>query len=160
MVDKNINTRPELLLTPDEIKLIQESFKEVDMEKVAAGNILYKHLFELAPHTEKLFTHNIKKQKEMFLIALNICVASIEHPEHISKYLRGLAMRHKKYDVEPELYKYMEEALIFTLRDILEDKMTPQTEKAWRKAYWQIAKQMIQIPGGLAKKWNIDWMFK
>ncbi len=146
-------------LTPEEIAAVRESFATLDLHRALATTKLYDYLFELEPETRALFTKDPRKRQEMFLVALKTCVVSLDKPRMISDYLRGLALRHQKYKVKPHHYKTLEEAFLRTLEDLLGNAFTPFLRDAWRKTYWQIARQMIDIPSTLVAQWKLEWIF-
>ena len=149
----------DITLTQHEIELLHEDLNDLNLRDALLGNTMYKHLFEKDGSLEHMFTSDIDKQSTMFLLALKLTVFSLEHPKHIDDYLKGLALRHKKYNVKPQHYKLMAESFIQTLHELLGERFTPEHEAAWYKAFLLLASRMIKLPNHIIREWKLENIF-
>jgi hemoglobin-like flavoprotein len=65
-------------------------------------------------------------------------VDHVEDPEWLEHELAAVAASHVKYGVRPEMYRWVGDALIETLRDACGAEWTDEAESAWRAAYARI----------------------
>lgn len=129
-------------MNPIQIKLIKETWQQVQPRRAAAAGLFYNRLFELAPEVQSMFRRDLNSQGLMLMAALNSVVAHIEHLDVLLPTVESLARRHVSYGVRPEHYAVVGDALLSTLEQLLEDLYTPEVHKAWSAAYEVLSSQM------------------
>jgi len=141
-------------LTPREIDLLRESFDKLSSKASLSttatsgdqfGRIFYEHLFALAPELRPMFRSDLEGQGMKFLSTLHVLVDAFDDEEALRPQLRQLSEGHAAYGVKPEHFAPMGEALIRTMRDALGEDMPDETEQAWRRAYDQLAEEMVAL---------------
>lgn len=136
------------MLTPEQIKLVQESFAKVvpDMDRITAR--VYERLFALDPSLRPLFKGDMARQRSRLGIALAMVVHGLKNQAGIVPVLHELGRRHTGYGVQPEHYATVGEAVLGALEETLGKDFTPAVRQAWADAYDLIATTMINGAAG------------
>jgi nitric oxide dioxygenase len=131
-------------MTPDQIKLVQDSFREVVPIKEAAAALFYEKLFALDGSLKPLFREtDMKKQGAKLMAALGFVTHGLSRAETILPTVQDLARRHVGYGVEEHHYETVGQALIETLETGLGEAFTSEVRLAWTAAYGLLAGVMI-----------------
>ena len=131
-------------MTPDQIKLVQDSFREVVPIRTEAAALFYEKLFAIDGSLRALFhATDMSKQGAKLMAALGFVVHGLERAETILPTVRELAKRHVGYGVEEHHYPIVGQALIETLAAGLGEAFTPPVREAWQAAYGLLAGVMI-----------------
>jgi len=64
--------------------------------------------------------------------------------ELLAEIMMDLGKKHVSYGVKPEYFPVMGEALILTLKETLNDEITPEVETAWKETYEALSSDMIK----------------
>ena len=126
-------------MTPDQVSLVQESFKQVLPIAPQAADLFYGRLFEIAPQVRPLFPADLKEQKRKLMAMLATAVTNLHQVEKIIPAVQDLGRRHAAYGVTADHYKPVGEALIWTLEQGLGHGFTPTVKSAWVEAYTTLA---------------------
>ena len=129
-------------MTPEQVKLVQESFKLVEPIAPQAADIFYDRLFTIAPQVRGLFPNDLSKQKEKLMSMLTTAVSNLHQVEKILPAVQDLGRRHVGYGVTTEHYQPVGEALIYTLEKGLGPAFTPAVKDAWIATYTTLATVM------------------
>jgi hemoglobin-like flavoprotein len=129
-------------MTPQQITLVQESFRKVLPISETAATIFYARLFELDPSLRKLFTGDMKRQGMMLMSMIASAVRGLSDPNALIPVLTALGRRHSGYGVVDAHYTTVAEALLWTLEQGLGKDFTPQARDAWIAAYSMMASVM------------------
>lgn len=129
-------------MTPEQIKLVQDSFKSVAPIADAAADIFYDRLFEVAPQLRPLFPQDMREQKKKLMQMIGTAVNSLHKVDTIVGAVQDLGRRHVGYGVKDEHYDIVGGALLYTLGKGLGDAFTPDVEKAWAETYGLLASVM------------------
>jgi hemoglobin-like flavoprotein len=122
-------------MTPEQVKLVQESFKSVVPIAPQAADLFYGRLFEIAPQVKSMFPADLTEQKKKLVTMLATAVNNLHQVETIVPAVQDLGRRHVNYGVKAEHYKPVGEALIWTLEKGLGDAFTPAVKAAWVETY-------------------------
>ena len=128
----------------EQVALIQDSFKKVQGLGEAVADLFYCRLFEIAPDVRPLFPQDIKPQGRKLLTMLATVVNSLDDLSSIVPAVQDLGRRHVGYQVKPEHYDAVGQALLWTLGRGLGDDFTPDVEEAWTEAYTVLSSTMIE----------------
>ena len=131
-------------MTPQQITLVQESFRKVLPISEMAATIFYARLFELDPSLRKLFTGDIKRQGMMLMSMIASAVRGLSDPNALLPVLTALGRRHGGYGVVDAHYTTVAEALLWTLEQGLGKDFTTETREAWISAYSLMSSVMQQ----------------
>lgn len=122
-------------MTPEQVKLVQESFKKVLPIAPQAADLFYGRLFEIAPNVKPLFPNDLSEQKKKLMMMIATAVNNLHQVETIVPAVQDLGRRHVGYGVTADHYKPVGEALIWTLEKGLGDAFTPDVKAAWVETY-------------------------
>jgi len=131
-------------MTPDQVRLVQTTFKDVAAIKEQAAALFYDRLFHLDPSLKKLFRGDMKEQGRKLMAAIGVVVASLDNLERVLPTVRDLGRRHAGYGVQPAHYDTVGAALLWTLGQGLGSAFTPAVRDAWAAAYGALAAVMIE----------------
>ena len=129
-------------MTNEQIKLVQESFKQVAPIAETAAQLFYARLFELDPDLELLFKGNLTEQGRKLMQMLGLAVNSLDRMDQLLPVVRSLGTRHVSYGVRDRDYDTVGRALLWTLRKGLGEAFTPDVEAAWSNVYATLASAM------------------
>ena len=137
-------------MTPEQITLVQEIFKQVQPIAAQAADLFYGRLFEIAPQVRTLFPEDLTEQKRKLMAMLGTAVGSLHRISEIVPAVQALGRRHAGYKVTAEHYKPVGEALIWTLEQGRGDAFTPPIKTAWLEAYTMLANVMKEAAEAVA----------
>lgn len=129
-------------MLPEQIALVQESFKQVQPIAMQAADLFYGRLFDIAPEVRTLFPDDLSEQKKKLMAMLGTAVVNLHRLDAIVPAVQDLGRRHAGYNVKAEHYKPVGEALIWTLEQGLGEAFTPAVKSAWLEAYTTLADTM------------------
>ncbi|TIL67290.1 globin family protein [Mesorhizobium sp.] len=131
-------------MTPDQTRLVQDSFREIVPIRVAAAALFYERLFAIDADLRALFpVTDMSKQGAKLIASLGFVVHGLDRADTILPTVRVLARRHVTYGVEERHYPIVGQALIETLAAGLGTAFTPAVREAWEAAYGLLASVMI-----------------
>jgi nitric oxide dioxygenase len=130
-------------MTPEQVKLVQDSFAKVAPISGQAAELFYGRLFEVAPQVRAMFPDDMTEQRKKLMAALAIVVGGLTNLEAILPAASALAKRHVEYGAEPAHYPVVGEALLWTLEKGLGSSWTPEVASAWTAAYTTLSGYMI-----------------
>jgi hemoglobin-like flavoprotein len=129
-------------MTPQQIGLIQESWRKVLPISDIAAELFYSRLFTLDPSLKPLFKGDMKMQGRKLMSMLGMVVSGLSSFDRLAPAVKELGRRHDAYGVQPLHYRTVAEALLWTLKQGLGDAFTEEAELAWATAYGKIAALM------------------
>jgi hemoglobin-like flavoprotein len=130
-------------MTPDQIKLVQESFAKVAPISETAAVLFYDRLFEIAPAVKAMFPADMTEQRRKLMAMLAAVVNGLANLDSILPAASALAKRHVSYGARAEHYPVVGAALLWTLEKGLGDAWTPDVAAAWTAAYGTLSGFMI-----------------
>ncbi len=131
-------------MTPEQIRLVQDSFNEVIPISDQAAELFYGRLFSENPQFKALFSGDMQGQGKKLMQHLNMVVRGLNKIEQIAPAVQSLGRKHVDYGVKPEDYAAVGQALIWTLEQGLGRNFTPEVRDAWLAAYQVLATTMIE----------------
>lgn len=135
------------MLTPDEKKLLRDSWRLVTPISETAAELFYKKLFELKPEYRSMFPEDMSSQRRKLMVALTFIVKAsdwaqeswaedVPKEDDLMLVVLALGRRHTLlYKVPEEGYKHVGEALLWALNMGLGQAFTPEVKAAWTKIY-------------------------
>ena len=130
-------------MTPEQVKLVQQSFGKVAPIADEAAEVFYDRLFDIAPQLRSLFHGDMAEQRHRLVATLAVVVNGLGDLPSVLPAASALAKRHVAYGVRPEHYAVVGEALLWTLARGLGEQWTPETAAAWTAAYGTLSGYMI-----------------
>jgi len=129
-------------MTPQQIELVQGSWKKVTPIADTAAELFYGRLFSLDPALKPLFRGDMKEQGRKLMAMISTAVNGLTRLEAIVPAVQDLGRRHVKYGVQDRHYDTVASALVWTLGQGLGESFTPDVKEAWVAAYGVLAKTM------------------
>jgi len=130
-------------MTPEQIKLVQQSFARVAPISEAAAVLFYGRLFEIAPTVKSMFPADMTEQRRKLMAMLAAVVNGLGDLPSILPAASALARRHVSYGARAEHYPVVGAALLWTLEKGLGENWTPEVADAWSAAYETLSRYMI-----------------
>lgn len=134
-------------MTPEQVALVQNSFKQVEPISDTAADLFYGRLFEIEPSVRPLFPDDMSEQKKKLMSTLAFVVKSLDQPESILPAVRALGQRHINYGVTDDQYAPVGAALLWTLEQGLGKTWNEEVKEAWTEAYTLLANVMTEAAG-------------
>lgn len=131
------------MITPAQIKLVQDSWKIITPVSQKMGEEFYTHLFKSAPELRALFKSDPKDQAMKLMFMLSYMVHRLDQIPDLQEEIIKLAARHKGYGAEINHYPVIGETLMWSLKNNLGDHWSKETEEAWKQTYKIISGFMI-----------------
>lgn len=135
-------------MTPDQVRLVQESFAKLVPIADQAASMFYERLFEIAPQVRAMFPPDMAEQQRKLMATLTIVVGGLSNLESILPAASSLATRHVAYGARPEHYPVVGSALLWTLEQGLGEEWTEEVADAWTAAYAMLSGFMINQAWG------------
>ena len=130
-------------MTPDQVKLVQQSFAKVAPISETAAVLFYDRLFEIAPQVRAMFPSDMTEQRKKLMATLAAVVSGLANLESILPAASALAKRHVTYGARAEHYPVVGSALLWTLEKGLGEAWTPELAAAWVAVYGTLSGFMI-----------------
>ncbi len=122
-------------MTPDQVKLVQQSFSKVASISDQAAAIFYDRLFEVAPQVKAMFPADMTEQRKKLMATLAVVVNGLSDLSSILPVTSALAKRHVGYGAKPGHYPVVGAALLWALEKGLGEEWTSEVAAAWTTAY-------------------------
>jgi hemoglobin-like flavoprotein len=136
-------------MTPEQAKLVTDSFRKLLPMAGVTADLFYYRLFEIAPEVRSLFPDDLIAQKKKFITMLATMVTNFNEFEKIAPVVEDLGMRHADYGVIAKHYELFGAALLWTLGESLGVDFTPPVRAAWTEAYKTLAGIMTRAAANL-----------
>jgi hemoglobin-like flavoprotein len=138
-------------MTPDQVKLVQQSFAKVAPISEQAAVIFYDRLFEVAPQVKAMFPADMTEQRKKLMATLAVVVNGLSNLKSVLPAASALAKRHVAYGAKPAHYPVVGAVLLWTLEKGLGEAWTPDLAAAWTAAYGTLSGYMISEAYGSAQ---------
>ena len=129
-------------MTPQQVELVQRSWRAVAQVGDTAAELFYGKLFSLDPTVQGLFRNDLHDQGRSLTAMISVAVHGLARPEKIVYAVEQLGRRHAAYGVQPRHYELFATALLWMLEQVLGEAWTPQVREAWAQTYALLAKTM------------------
>ena len=105
----------------------------------------YERLFAAHPEVRALFHRSTPgAQNKLFAQKLTALIDHVDDPSWLGRELSTLAANHTTYGVTAEMYPWVGEALIATLREACGEAWSPEAERAWTEAYASLVTAILR----------------
>ncbi len=108
------------------------------------SQLFYGRVFQLAPAARGMFKGDIAAQGVKLTDMLGTLVASLDRREEVIPVLHALGQRHEAYGVQPAHYAVVTAALLWTLRQVLQEDFPAETEQAWAALLDTVSQVMME----------------
>jgi hemoglobin-like flavoprotein len=123
-------------MTPDQKRLIKETWNQVVPIADAASVLFYDRLFAIDPSARALFkATNMVEQRQKLMQTLSVAVQGLDNLDALVPTVEDLGRRHHGYGVKAAHYETVGAALLWTLERGLGEAWTPAAAAAWSELY-------------------------
>lgn len=128
-------------MTPEQQRLVRESWERIAPAAAGAAALFYDRLFTIDPSLRSLFgTTDMSAQGSKLMDVITVAVHSLGRLEKVVPALRVLGRRHAaEYGVIDADYDTVGAALLWTLERGLGALFTEEVRGAWATAYSTLA---------------------
>jgi len=130
-------------MTPEQTKLVQESWDQVKPIADQAAELFYGRLFESDPALKPLFKGDMQAQGRKLMTMIGTAVSGLSKLDSIVPAVQDLGRRHVGYGVKASDYDTVGASLLWTLEQGLGDAFTDDVRAAWTETYRTLAGVMI-----------------
>src|SRR5260370_40356496 len=102
-------------MTPEQVKLVQDSFAKIVPIADKAADLFYDRLFAIAPQLRSMFPDDLSGQKQKLMQMIATAVTNLHQLQTIIPAVQELGKRHVGYGVTDEHYEPVGAALLWTL---------------------------------------------
>lgn len=130
-------------MNPEQIELIQSSWRTFQPDAASVADLFYDRLFELSPEVQELFAEDMTEQKQALLAMLNRVVSRLRDLDILLPVLRGLGARHAELGVGPDIYPLVGETLLWAFEQKFSEQWNSALKNAWRAAFVLVSGTMV-----------------
>ena len=147
-------------MTPEQTRLLAESFAKLENRLYDLGSLVYQKLFEIDPNSRRLFKGDMEEQKlklaRVFAEFIRVKTRS-QHFLPVTKKggeavipgVGALGTRHEdNYGVGCKHYIYMREALLYAISTLLGREYNDEIGRAWAETFDMLSEAMQKHAGG------------
>jgi NAD(P)H-flavin reductase/hemoglobin-like flavoprotein len=127
-----------------DVAALKASWGQVATLGDKAAAYFYATLFSLDPSLRGLFATSMGPQRDRLLSALGHIVSHVDDTERLVGFVEHLGRDHRRFEVRPEHYPIVGQALLHTLGHGLGPAWTEQLAADWAEAYTVVSGLMIQ----------------
>lgn len=129
----------------EELKQVLDSLTLIQPLSDRIAKSFYEHLFEIAPHTRRLFTGDMERQGAMLMTSLSLAVNGLSNMEEAQPAIQALGERHYSYGVKLEFYEPAVDSFLWALEHHLEEAFTPSLKESWHSAFKALTDEMKKV---------------
>jgi len=123
-------------MTPEQKRLIKQTWSQVVPIADTAAAIFYDRLFEIDPSTRALFRMTaMTEQRKKLMQTISVALQGLDNLEALTPVVENLGRRHRGYGVTDKHHESVGAALLWTLEKGLGTAWTPQAAAAWTELY-------------------------
>jgi hemoglobin-like flavoprotein len=123
-------------MTPEQKRLVRDTWKQVVPVADAGAAMFYHRLFEIDPTTRELFrATDMVAQRKKLLQTLAFAIGGLDNLDALVSKVEDLGRRHAGYGVTDAHYDSVGAALLWTLEQGLGQAWTPPVAAAWSEVY-------------------------
>jgi hemoglobin-like flavoprotein len=130
-------------MTPEQVHLVQKSWRAVLPVGDTAAELFYGKLFSLDPAVRGMFKNDLVDQGRNLTAMISVAVGALSKPERIRLAVRQLGERNVAYGVERRHYDLVGISLLWMLEKCLGEAFTPDVKAAWWTTYSFLAEEML-----------------
>jgi hemoglobin-like flavoprotein len=135
-------------MTPEQLDAVERTVRAIEADPEAFAHRFYEELFSLAPDTRELFPQDMADQRGKLVEEVLFLAGAARDLHGFTDRARELGARHRHYGVRARHYGLFEEALLRSLRALLEDEWSPEVEEAWHRLHRLVAETMMEGAAG------------
>jgi hemoglobin-like flavoprotein len=122
-------------MTPRQIELIRHSFDTIWPVHGEFASLFYTRFFELAPDAQRLFSHDMERQRLKLMDMIAAIVGSLDERELFQSIIVNSGRRHAGFGVTAAHFVAFGDALIWSLEQQFGAAFTSELREAWMTLY-------------------------
>ncbi|MBS1707937.1 MAG: hypothetical protein JSS65_04360 [Armatimonadetes bacterium] len=127
--------------------VVEESFKRIAAHADLITERFYAKVFDAAPEVRQLFPDDMRVQRNKIIELFAFIVNNLDKPDELKQRLVGLGQRHQTYGVHKVHFFVVRAALLETLRECEEIRLTPAERQEWDHLFCFMAAGMgVNLP--------------
>ena len=127
-----------------QLEIVEQSFDNLTEQGELLAIRFFERLLSEYPELAPLFKGvSLDGQQKKFFASLVLIVQSLDQPEVLGDYLRGLGARHYHYGVKAAHYPLVIENLLAVMAELSGRQWTEQVDEAWRNTIARITDTMM-----------------
>jgi NAD(P)H-flavin reductase len=123
---------------------LKASWATVAQQGDRAAEFFYAALFTLDPSLRAMFPAAMGGQRDKLLAALGYIVSNVDDGDTLVAFVKQLGADHRRFEVKPEHYPIVGQALLHTLAKGLRELWTEQLAADWAAAYGIVSSVMLE----------------
>lgn len=143
----------------EQSRTLGESFKKLEGRLPELSAAVHAKLFELSPDSHLLFEGDMEEQNAKLTAVLAEVIRVKTRSKHLLPVTKSggeaiipgislLGSRHGRHGVEAKHYRYMREALLRALEELLGKDFNAEVAAAWGETFDMLAEAMQKHAGG------------
>lgn len=134
-----------MTLTPDDVRLVRDSFASLAGSSESMALVFYGRLFELDPSLRALFKIPVLEQARKLVDTLAIAIEALGQFENVRPRLAELGRKHVSFGTQPFHYATVNTALLWALQQTLGDGFDAKTRGAWHNLLDAVTRAMLDL---------------
>lgn len=147
-------------MTPEQTRVLAETFKKLENRLPELGAAVYAKLFEISPESKPLFKGDMEEQHAKLAMVFAEFIRVKTRSQHFLPVTKQggeavipgvgpLGDRHEaRYGVQAQHYIYMRAALLHALARLLGSEFNEKVAEAWGETFDMLAEAMQKHAGG------------
>jgi NAD(P)H-flavin reductase/hemoglobin-like flavoprotein len=127
-----------------DVAALKASWTQVAELGDRAAAYFYAALFTLQPDLRDMFPATMSGQRDKLLAALGHIVSNVDDGEALAAFVKQLGQDHRRFEVKPEHYPIVGQALLHTLAKGLGPAWTSELAADWTAAYGVVSSLMME----------------
>jgi hemoglobin-like flavoprotein len=132
------------IMTPEQAKLIRQSFDAIWPVRRKLTAEFYRRFFELAPDAKGLFHGDMERQHLKLMDMLAAIVGTLDKRAMFQSIISYSGRQHVQFGAKPLHFTAFGNALIWSLEQQFGALFTPEMKEAWIKLYDAVQSEMIR----------------
>jgi hemoglobin-like flavoprotein len=130
----------EILLTPEQKRLIRDSFVKLEPALDLVGQLFFLKLYRLDPALRDRFGGEPEKLGRKFMAAVKLTIIALRYEDCLAPTMKLLGVRQRMLGMKVRDYRLMGKAWVWTLERSLEKSFTRQSKDAWNTLITQVTR--------------------
>jgi hemoglobin-like flavoprotein len=158
-------------MTPEQAKLVADSFSQLEARLPELGAAVYDALFQIAPDTRAMFKGDMASQHNKLVNVLvefakfrkrsqHFLPATAHGGEAVVPGIEGLRSAHRAAGVQPEHYALMRQAILSSVAAMLGNNLDERAAEAWGAAFDVLAETMQKPESAIPEEVTVSSMFR
>lgn len=135
---------PPIAFTDEEIRRLRLSFFELIPVSDELSQSFYDRLFDEHPEVRSYFKPDMQSQQDKLVDTLAALLDSLEKSEEAENMLRNLGRRHVGYGATPELYAWVEVAILEIVAQYAKPHERADLHDLWSRLMTSVSKTMME----------------